>query len=247
MTAALDQADHRGGGAVLAQRERDGEDHADEGEVHQRRRDLRTARRIGTCQTSSRPSATSRHSALRSAACFAAGNRPGIRLTAVPARPGRRRRRPGTELPAPAEQLATEPGPGQVGHVGPALGGGPRLLELPVGHDPLGSAAVAAGSKKAPAPPSIRLTVKTTWRGRETRRDQGAEGDHQDGAEAAVAEMIIVSRRSNRSASAPAGSCRHSRVIARAVPTTPASTGRVGERQDEQRVGEQADLGAGIG
>ena len=39
-----------------------------------------------------------------------------------------------------------------------------------------------------------------------------------------VSQMIIVSRRSNRSDSAPAGSCRHSRVIARAVPTTPAST-----------------------
>jgi len=39
-----------------------------------------------------------------------------------------------------------------------------------------------------------------------------------------TSQVIIVSRRSSRSDSAPAGSCRHSTAIARAVPTAPAST-----------------------
>jgi len=39
-----------------------------------------------------------------------------------------------------------------------------------------------------------------------------------------VSQAIIVSRRSNRSASAPPGSCTQKTAIARAVPTAPAST-----------------------
>ena len=39
-----------------------------------------------------------------------------------------------------------------------------------------------------------------------------------------TSQTIIVSRRSSRSDSAPAGSCRLSSAIDRTVPTTPAST-----------------------
>lgn len=39
-----------------------------------------------------------------------------------------------------------------------------------------------------------------------------------------MSQMIIVSRRSNRSESAPAGNWRQIMVIARTVPTVPAST-----------------------
>ena len=239
----LHQADHRGRGAVLAQRERDRERHAGEGEVHQRRDEHH---RPQDGHLPDEPQAVGHLAPQRLALDRPLRTEP-PRGSGSPCRtrPRRRRRRPGTGPPGRA-RTAPRRAPGRPGW---RRRSGPRWRPTPprAGRPPRSRAARRwpPGRRWRPRPPRSRSRPARPARTRDAPRPGRASTASR--TVRMTSQTIIVSRRSNRSDSAPAGSCRHEQRDRPGRPDHPGQHRRMGQREDEQRIGEQPDLAAGIG
>lgn len=227
---------------MLPHRERDGEDHAVDGEVHQGRLDHHRAQER---HPPDEPQAVGHLAPQRLA--------PGRLLWPEPpadpvhraerrhVRDGVREERDGL---AEVEKHPAKRGAGQAGAVSAGLGGRPCPLELLVRHD----ARQRRGGRRREN--SARASLDQAHDhddrpGREAQRDQGAQKGQQDGAHDVADDHRQPPVQPVRQC--PGGQLKRYQDDRPCRPRRPREHRRVGQRQDKQRVGEPADLAAGTG